>query len=273
MKDRCPRPGPLVLALALLLSCAAAQPTQKTSCVKTVAWVLSPPYSLRDGQGGYRGLHVDLVREALRRMQCEARFVDIPWARAWRELQTGELDMVPGAANTAERQGFALFSRPTNSARNVVFVPMEGRKKFRITRLADIVGTDFRLGVRRDASYGAEYDQLVSTPAFASRLSFVPSANSALQMMAAGRLDGWVADELTGLMTVTEMGLGKQVVRSALITSDEADLVAFSKATSDPAQVQKFNEAIASMVADGSYKKLLERYLPCPVSVEKRGCR
>ena len=259
-------------AVLLGLSSLSAQ-AAAVACVKTVGWVLTPPYSLKDEGGGYRGLHVDLLREALHRMQCEAQFVDMPWARAWRELQTGQLDMLPGAANTPERQAFALFSRPTNSARNVVFVRLDVRKKYKFTKLADLVGTDFKLAVRRDASYGVEYDALVGKPQFSSHLTFVPSANSGLQMMAAGRLDGWVADELTGIMTIAQLGLQKVVVRSDLITSEEADLVAFSKASNDLVFVQRFNDALGTMVADGSYRKLLERYLPCPVSVEKLGCR
>lgn len=248
-------------------------PAPASACVKTVGWVVSPPYSFKDETGAYRGLHVDLVKEALRRVGCETHFIDMPWARAWRELQTGQLDVLPGAANTPERQAFALFSKPTNSARNVVFVRGDGRKKYRFSKLADLIGTDFRLAVRRDASYGVEYDALVNKPPFSSHLTFVPSANSGLQMMAAGRMDGWIADELTGILTIAQMGLQKVIVRSDLITSEDADLVAFSKATTDAVLVQKFNDALGTMVADGSYRKLLERYLPCPVSVERLGCR
>lgn len=262
----------LRLGFVVVLGCLCL-PADAAACVKTVGWILSPPYSIKSDAGVYRGLHVDLVREALRRLGCEARFMDMPWARQWRELQAGQLDMVPGAANTPERQGFALFSRPTNSARNVVFIRIDGRKKYKLTRLADIMGTDFRLAVRRDASYGAEYDALMGNPQFVRQLNFVPSAQSGLQMMAAGRMDGWVADELTGLQTIAQMGLQKVVVRSELVTSEEADLVAFSKASNDLAFVQKFNQAVGDMVADGSYKKLLETYLPCAVSVEKLGCR
>lgn len=128
------------------------------------------------------------------------------------------------------------------------------------------------LAVRRYASYGVEYDALLAKPQFTSHLTYVPSANSGLQMMAAGRVDGWLADELSGMITIREMGFEKVIAHSKLVTADNGDLVAFSKATSSPAFVKKFTDAMGSMVKDGSYKKVLERFLPCTVSRDNQVC-
>ena len=85
---------------------------QEHACLKKVGVNLRDPYSGKDAAGGYRGLHVDVVREALRRMHCQAQFIDMPWNRALRDLQTGQLDMLPGAADTPERLVYALFQSP-----------------------------------------------------------------------------------------------------------------------------------------------------------------
>jgi polar amino acid transport system substrate-binding protein len=258
-----------VVALSFL-----SLPLLAEGCVKTVRWSTGhDPYAFKDESGAVRGLHMDLVREALRRMQCETQFVEMPWARALRELQTGRLDILPAAANTEERKAFALFSRPTNSARNILFVRRESEKKYRLGKLSDLMGTDFRLAVRRGASYGDEYDALLNQPQFLSRLTYVSSSTSGLQMMGAGRVEGLLADEMTGILGVQKMGLGQSVRPSELVTASDADFVAFSKATTDTVFVQNFNHALGAMMADGTYKKLLETYLPCPVSVEKLGCR
>jgi polar amino acid transport system substrate-binding protein len=260
------------LGWAVAIACCVV-PVMAQACVKTVRWSESPPYAFKDSEGKLRGLHTELIREALRKMQCEPRFLEMPWARALHELQAGRLDMLPGAADTEQRKEFAWFSKPTNSARNVMLVRVDSRQKYRHARLADLIGTDFRLAVRRGATYGEEYDALLEQPQFASRLTFVASVKSGLQMMAAGRVEGMLVDELTGILAIAEMGLGKVAQRSGLVTSTEADLVAFSKATTDKAFVDQFNAALDTMAADGSYRKLLERYMPCSVSVEKLGCR
>ncbi len=245
----------------------------RAACVKSVRTPDTEPYGIQDATGGLHGLHVDLIREALRRMQCEARFVDMPWARALIELQAGRLDLLPGAADTKERRVFALFSRPTNSARSVVFFRRDGRRKYRINKLADIIGTDLRLAVRRGAVYSDEYAALLKQTAFAERLSFVPSAKSSMLMMSAGRVDAMVTDELTGLRMIEQLGLQHTIQRSDWAISNDADLVAISKATNDPAFVQQFNAALGSMMTDGTYKRVLERYMACPVSLKRLGCR
>ncbi|OYU46152.1 MAG: ABC transporter substrate-binding protein [Burkholderiales bacterium PBB4] len=246
---------------------------QAAACVKSLRWSDMPPYAFKDPQGTIQGLHVDLAREALKRVGCDARLVEMPWARALMELERGRLDLLPGAADTPERAAFAFFSRPTNSARTVLFVARKTRHQYRLNTLADIMGTDFRLAVRRGSTYGAEYDALLPNPEFVKRLTFVTAPQSGMRMMAAGRVDGHLGDELAGLHTIQTLGLSDAIQRSKLVTSKDADHIAFSKVTHDAAFVQRFNAALGRMVEDGTTKRLLERYLPCPVSVEKLGCQ
>ena len=69
-------------------------------CVKSVRWSDDPPYSYKLPTGEISGFSVDLLRAVLKGMNCEARFVELPWARALRELEQGRLDILPGALRT-----------------------------------------------------------------------------------------------------------------------------------------------------------------------------
>lgn len=259
-------------AWALCAVCTNAS-AQAAPCVKSLRWVDAAPYSFKDPHGEIRGLHIDVAREALRRMGCQTRLVEMPWSRALVELQLGRLDLLPGAANTRERLAFAYFTRPTNRARSVLFVTRKVEDKYKLTQLADIMGTDFRLAVQRNTSLGTEYDALMKNPAFLSRLTYVYSQKSALLMMAAGRAEGMVVDELAGMQTIRQLGLAPVLTRSKVVTSTDADYIAISKASNDADFVRRFNNALISMQGDGSYKKILEQYLNCPISVEKLGCQ
>ena len=243
------------------------------SCVKSLRWSDMPPYAFKDAQGTIQGLHIDVAREALKRLGCEVRLVELPWARAILELERGRLDLLAGAANTKERESFAHFSRPTNSARTVVFLATTPRKHYSINRLADILGSDFRLAVRRGASYGDEYDALMGNPEFVKHLTVVTAPQSGMRMIAAGRVDGHLADEVGGLYIVRTLGLTAAIQRSSLVTYKDADHIAFSKATHDAAFVQRFNDTMRRMMDDGTYRRILEKYLSCPVSIEKLGCQ
>lgn len=93
---------------ALCMGNAVAQ------CVKTVRWSDDAPYSFKLSSGEISGFNPDLIRAALKGMKCEANFVELPWARAVRELEQGRLDILPGSLRTPEREIFAYFSRPIN---------------------------------------------------------------------------------------------------------------------------------------------------------------
>jgi polar amino acid transport system substrate-binding protein len=260
-----------ILLLTFLWHCLSVQ-AQTFTCVKSVRWIDSPPYGYKDKKGVIRGLHVDLVREALRRMKCDVRLIDMPWSRAIIELEHGRLDILPGAGNTKERREFAIFSKPSNSARNILFLTTESAKEYRHTKLADIIGTKFRLSTARNASRGDEYDALLANPQFTSHLTYVRTPMIGWLMMEKNRIEGQIEDELAGLYKIKEMGLEHLIKPSKLITSNDADYVAFSKKTNDVAFVNSFDAALSAMLADGTYKETLKRYLPCPISMKNLGC-
>ena len=90
-------------------------------------------------------------------MGCQARFVEMPWARGILSLRKGTLDILPGALKTSAREEFAYFSQPINRSPNVLFMAKAATQKYQFTQLADLIGSDFRLGAQIDVIYGAEY--------------------------------------------------------------------------------------------------------------------
>ncbi len=241
-------------------------------CTKTVRSSEDPPYDIRGSDGSFHGATIDLVREALKRMQCQAHFIEMPWARGLRNLRNGSLDILPGALVTKEREAFAYFSIPLHRSPNVLFVSQAAAEKFSFTDLAELSGTTFRLGAQIDVVYSTQYQALLQQPAFTQRLTLLNSREGAWKMLAAGRLDGLIADEVTGLLELEKLGLSKAIVRSDLVVSAEAATVAFSKKSIDEAFVVRFNQALQEMFADGTYERIEETYLPCQVSVEWLGC-
>ncbi len=264
---------PLRAALLGAALALAGVAVQAASCQKSVRWYDDVPYSYRTADGQLAGMSIDVVREALRRMGCEARFVELPWARALVELESGRLDILPGALKTAERARYAYFSRPVNRSPNVLFVGKAAASKYRIQRLADIMGTDFRLGVQLGVAYGPDYQALQEKPDFQARLTPVTLRRNAWNMIELGRLDGLIADETTGLVELQQLGLSQAMVKTRVVTSGEAALVAIGKASNDAGFVEAFDKALGSMLADGSFKAIREKHVPCPASADQLGCR
>ena len=260
----------LTFALAALLSDAACA---QDRCIKTVRWNDEAPYAMRDANGLLGGSKVDTMREILSRMQCEAKFVELPWVRAEIQIREGELDILPGALMNENLAAIGRYSRPLHRSRNVLFASKDARTTYRLTTLTDIIGTSFRLGVPPKVGYGKAYREASATPAFREHIQPISSRKGGWQMIAAKRIDGQIADEVSGLTEIRNAGIENAVVATPVVVSVEADMAVFSRKTTSPEFVNRFNAAFQTMLDDGTLTEILRKYLPCEVSAKSLGCR
>lgn len=235
---------------------AAAQ-----ACELSLRWHQDPPFSYRREDGEIVGLNTDVVRETLARMGCTVRMLELPWARALAELEAGRLDVLPGTLRLPERERFARFSVPGPQSRNLLFISSAALKRHAIAKLADLRDSDFRLGVQLGVSYGPDFEALLEDPAFVQRLHRISSRRNLWLMTAAGRLDGVLANEQTGLTEIAQLGLQDRIQSSGLVLPYATASVAFSRKTVEADFVARFDRTTESMQKDGSMAALLQRYL------------
>ena len=254
--------APLLVMLLAMLPCA---PATAGDCEKTVRWNDDPPFSMRAPDGQVVGIHVDQMRETLRRMGCRARLEEMPWARALTELENGRLDILPGALHTAERDRYAWFAAPGPQLHNVLFIRVDPAKNWHFNKLTDLRDSGFRLGVQIGVNYGEDYDELMSDPEFSRTVHRVPTRRSLWLMAEAGRIDGLVADEITGRMEIAQLGLQDRIKSSGVVARRQAPATtAFSKKSISPEFVERFNAASAAMLKDGTLKAIFQRYGASP---------
>jgi polar amino acid transport system substrate-binding protein len=255
-----------MLAMALLPALHAH------ACQKTVRWFDDAPYSFRAPDGHITGFDADLTREVLRRTGCDAVFVEMPWARALAELESGRLDILPGSFRNPQREAFAYFSIPSLQSPNLLFVGPGAWTRYRMTKLDDMVGTGFRLGVQIGVSYGDKFETLKSNPHFKDNMVKVTMRRYAWKMMERGRIDGMIADEASAALELKQLGLEHMLRPSGVVVSTNTAMVAFSKRTITPQFVAAFNAALESMFRDGEYRRIRARYLRCSAGLKVLGC-
>lgn len=251
------QPPRLAAFVALLLSSSLA-----AACSMTVRWYDDAPYFEQAADGSVSGFTAAVTTEALRRSGCQAVFVKMPFARALVELESGRLDVLPDALRTPDRHRFAHFSKPVPGLPNVLFMSTEAAQKYKLQKLDDLIGTDFRLGVQIGVSYGGNFDAVASRREFRARTSSVTERRNAWKMIAMGRLDGMVADLASGTVELRQLGLADQVLASKVVVSAEQPAYAFSKRSVGQAFIQRFNKSLDAMAADGSYRALMDKYMP-----------
>lgn len=254
----------------MLVFVASALPA---ACVKTVRWELQPPYGILRPDGERAGYYTDVVREALVRLGCSTVLVARPWPRGLKELEDGQLDVMPGMLRNRERSRYALFSRGINLSPNLLFLTAEASRRTALGRLADLRDTDLKIAIETGAYYSAEYAALLTDPRFRARLHPVPDRERAWRMLESGRVDGVISDQASALVAGLPLDPVDDAVRPVLLLSSVPARIAFSRRHHDAAFVARFDAAIDAMVADGSLQRLREAYVPCPTDPVTLGCR
>lgn len=258
MAARCRVFHGVLVGLALLPGLALA-------CEKTLRWDDDPPFSLQRADGEVAGIYVESNRRVLERLGCRVRLVKLPWGRALRELELGRLDVLPGAFRRPDREAYAYFTGPFGPpSRNLLFMHQEAQARYPVTRLDALRGSDFRLGSQTNVSYGEAYQTLMQDAAFAARVHFTANRDGLWRMVAHRRIDGVIADELTGRYEINQLGLGEAIRPTAVVVADEAAEVALSKRSNDQAFVARYRKALAALVEDGTFARIVEQYVEAP---------
>lgn len=248
------------LAMGALLGALISGSASAASCVLTMRWTDDPPYTMAPDQQHVEGIHADIIREAMRRQGCSIEFVKLPWARALAELKEGRVQIITGAYRTPEREAFAHYAASYLSSPNVLFVRAGDVPFIPAQKLSDLEGRDIRLGVLIGVVYSQEYRLLLEQESFKRLLSFQTEHSSLWKMLDAKRVDGVLADEMTGRFEARELGYGGRFVRHPMTISNDESYPIFSKASVDAAFVERFNETIVAMRQDGTIARVLLAY-------------
>lgn len=250
-----------VLAAATALALAGLAGAATPGCEKKLRWNDDPPYSMRLPGGTIGGLQLDISVEAMRRLGCTVRLVEMPFARALVELEHGELDVLTGAFRRPEREAYAWFSAPVLQSRNMLYVRRSDAARWHFNSLLELRNSPFRLGAQIGVVYGPDYATLMQDSAYARSVSKVSSRQGLWQMLARGRIDGVIADELTAEFELAGLKLSDKVIKTTVVVSDEPAPTAFSKRSTDAGFVERYNSAIESMRRDGSLQRITQQYL------------
>jgi len=242
----------LCFTLALLPGAFAA------ACELRMAWKHDPPYQLDDGYGHMTGLEIEIARAALSKAGCKLRFVELPFARAMVELESGGIDLVSGVLPLPERERFARFSLPGTQSHNIVFL----RSDLNIATMDELRASDLRVGVERGVAYRAKLEALLARPGAPRRVEESTSLEGLLAMLQKHRIDAFVADQYSTNALARQLHLTARA--TDIVINDEPSVFAFSRRSVEPAVVERFNAALDALKRDGSLKRLESQFLALP---------
>lgn len=235
------------LAVTFLLFFILLTPAHSAQQLKIVAdyW---PPFTT--GQKGQR-MAADLVEKALTNAGIIHKTQILPWKDVLTGIKSAKYDAIIGAWKSKERESYLLFSKPYLENR----IKLVGRidNKIDFKSLGQLAGK--KIGVVEDYAYGPE----VSDNKKIIRVTGATLAGN-IKKLIAKKLDYILADSIVA-QAMKEF-LPKDV-RNKLIVYEQAVVIKslhFALRKNYPGGktiLEKFNNSISKMIADGSYNKIL----------------
>ncbi|MDD2462976.1 MAG: PAS domain S-box protein [Desulfobulbus sp.] len=246
-------------------------PSLSTAQVSTSSWDKTdlqsaseldyPPFAIVHSDGTAGGFSVDLLEEAAHAAGLTVTFKVGQWSQIKEELARGELDVLPIVSYSEERDKIYDFTAPYLTMNGVVFV----RKGYHeIKTLSDLKGKEV-LVMNGDTAH--EYlmrknltDSIITTPSF----------EQAFRLLAAGKHDAVVVQQIVGFEIIKKLGLTnivaveqKQVSSLKPVTMQlEGFEQKFCFAVSKGNQhlLSLLNEGLAILYLNGTYNRLYGKW-------------
>lgn len=219
-----------------------------------------PPYEfIEDGET--KGINRDTVSEVLRRSGYEAKFLPLPWSRALKSVESGDVDAVFSIKTSVEREDKFIFSDPISYTQDYFFK----RKDFDIkaNNLSDL--KSYKIATVDKYFYGNNFNK-ENFPNLSPIVASTPEVDN-LERLSAGRVDLAICS-----LEVCNYWINKypklfaniDYIKSPVVSSDQALHVAFSRKDSTRSKeiVKRFNEELAKYIAEGGGKKNISKYTP-----------
>ena len=197
------------------------------------------------------GPSVEIVKEIQKRVGSSEEIKVYPWARAYKMALEDENVVLFGMTHTKVRENIFKWVGPLATKRDIL-VAKKG-SGIKINNLEDAKKVN-RIGTLRDDTR----ERLLQSHGF-TNLESVSDEQKNAKKLVMGRIDLW-AYKQPGLKTVCELaGVNYNEIEEVYHLRVSELMIAFSKKTSDSI-VQKWRNAFNDMLADGTVKKIHDKW-------------
>ncbi|MRW84447.1 transporter substrate-binding domain-containing protein [Pseudoduganella sp. FT26W] len=252
----------VLLASWLPLACAHA--AAAPACPPATVGVSDLGYSSYLDGGVVRGSNVDVLEAIEKRSGCPLTVRWFPRSRLYAEFFNKQLDMTGASLRTAERDRYGTWLPYTYTRFELVLLNQHAGK-FR--SLAEFVEhSTARLNITRGIFYTPETQVQLDRLQKLGRLEYVNDYGVVFRKILAGRAEGTLAPATIHLLNQRQFGmLGK--MRASMVTESPRAMVGLYVANKVPPEVlQRYADALRSIVADGTMQHLYEHYLGADIT-------
>jgi len=201
------------------------------------------------------GASIDIMNAIAKDLGVKAEYVDVPWKRGFSFMDTGEVDICPGAYDNAERREKYIFSIPFMKNETRIFVKKD--KSFKFEKLEDLKGK--KLVKALGASFGGEFDNYAKD----NNLDITENPKgkeSMFKMLLLDRVDGVLMDYYDTMYYLRNNNFLLEIepLEKPVNTVDVYLLI--SKKSDYGQQVEKINDSIKKLIDSKKIDTILSNY-------------
>ncbi|WP_172449224.1 substrate-binding periplasmic protein [Bowmanella denitrificans] len=213
-----------------------------------------PPLQLQGENGRQQGLHVDVVKEALKRAGIDAGIEFHPWARAYQVAQDQPNILIFSMVRSTQREPLFIW---VSKFRDIQyhFYSLNARKlddiqDWRQARLLTVAAPR--------ESY--ELQLLESLDFDATRLAPTVTLIQSWRLLLKGRVDAVFATELSAAAILSELGVAAQTVHKHTQVSHSPGLYLAASRGTDEQVIARLRHAMQDISNDGTYQTIMAKY-------------
>lgn len=242
--------------IALCLFASLLQPAQSEQRPLTLLTFDYPPF-MEATPCGARGIAVDIVVEAFRRMKVPLQIRVYPFARGLAVLGAGQADAIFTIKKNPQRETRFLYpARPLVHQDYVIFV----RKNSGIGFNGDLQSIrHLSIGVLNKSSYGPVFDRAVQAGVF-KQLELANSHEGNFLKLLGHRMDAVVCSRPVGMALLKRLNAGDAVVVSGPALDSAPSYIMFNRKSVSPAFVRRLDAILDLMREDGTVAGIEKKY-------------
>ncbi len=198
------------------------------------------------------GIAVETIRRAAQSLGISASFnCHIPWTRAMKYMDTGEIDMIAGHYLTEYRQKNWAVTTPLLADDIRAIYTDKNLDILTLEQLTSLTGV-----IPRGASYGREIDTFLKEGIARKKVAQVDKNMAVFRMLQRNRVDYGIISIKDAKEHIKQLGLKDSIYLSSSLGLNTIH-VSFSKKSHCAVHLEKFNQLIKTYHQNG----LIERFL------------
>ncbi len=245
----------IVLFLLPVTSHGAETPIETDrSCELKLGWGSWPPYQYGNDPSSPKGIQIDLIKQIAVEANCKVTFVKNSFAGNLEAVKTGEVDFIMDTSVTEARKEFGYFSEPYRLEVLALYMKPELQHFCEQGDFAALIKKGIRIGMNPGNIYGPEVSRVQTENSTNQKLVYADSNDALYQLFFENKIDGFFEDPT---VLAYNLRIKNQTGKLTLCKiSQNASTVSFlfSKKSTKPEIVERFNRALNSVKKTRAYK-------------------